>query len=117
LAGSLKVPRPYSVVVVPFPFIDRTVVRRRPALVVSEESFNSAHDALVLAMITVARASDWPSDVVLRDWQAAGLRIACLVRMKLFTLDNGLILDQLGTLTSTDRDRVAATLRPMLFPH
>jgi mRNA interferase MazF len=49
---------PYSVVVVPFPFIDRAIRRRRPALVVSGESFNSAHTAVLLAMITVARASD-----------------------------------------------------------
>jgi mRNA interferase MazF len=59
-------------------------------------------------MITVARASDWPSDVQLQDWQAAGLAIACRVRMKLFTLDNQLILERLGTLSSADRDRVAA---------
>jgi mRNA interferase MazF len=53
--------------------------------------------------------------VVLRDWQAAGLTIACRVRMKLFTLDNELILRQLGRLSSTDRDRVADTLRTALF--
>jgi hypothetical protein len=44
----------------------------------------------------------------LQDWQAAGLAIACRVRMKLFTLDKQLILERLGTLSLADRDRVAA---------
>ena len=57
--------QPFEVVVVPFPFVDRAVARRRPALVVSTEAFNAAHPATVLAMITTARASDWASDVVL----------------------------------------------------
>lgn len=100
--------------IVPFPFIDRAVTRRRPALVVSEASFNRAHNAAVLAMITVARVSDWPSDVVLKGWQAAGLRVACRVRMKLFTLQSTLILERLGTLSSSDRERVAGALRATL---
>lgn len=106
--------RPYRVVVVPFPFVDRAVARRRPALVVSSEPFNDAHPAVALAMITTARASDWPSDVVLKDWQAAGLKVACRVRFKLFTLDVELVLEQLGELSARDRRRVASGLRNTL---
>lgn len=97
-------------VVVPFPFVDRGVARRRPALVLSGEAFNADHPAVVLAMITAARASDWPSDVVLEDWRKAGLDVACRVRFKLFTLDLTLILGQRGSLSPRDRQRVAAAL-------
>ena len=99
---------------VPFPFIDRAVARRRPALVVSTEAFNAGHPAVALAMITTARASDWPSDVVLQDWLAAGLTVACRVRFKLFTLDVALVLDQLGVLSPRDRREVDLGLRAAL---
>ena len=107
-------PLTFSVVVVPFPFIDRAVARRRPALVVSSEAFHTRHPAVLLAMITTAQASDWPSDVMLRDWATAGLKAACRVRMKLFTLDLELILNQLGVLSAADEKRVGAALRATL---
>jgi mRNA interferase MazF len=106
LAGALSPFEPYSIVVVPFPFVDRAVARRRPALVVSSAAFNSGHPASVLAMITTARACAWLSDVVLQDWHSAGLTVACRVRLKLFTLDVALILDRRGVLSPRDRQAV-----------
>jgi mRNA interferase MazF len=106
--------RPFDVVVVPFPFADRAAARRRPALVVWTEAFNAVHPAVVLAMITTARASDWASDVALADWRAADLAVACRVRLKLFTLDVVLVLDRRGALSLADRERVAKALRATL---
>ncbi len=107
-------PEPFAVVVVPFPFVDRNVTRRRPALVVSTEAFQAGHSATVLAMITTARASGWPSDVELMDWREAGLRTACQVRMKLFTLDRALVVGRIGALSAGDRQRVVAAMRATL---
>lgn len=114
LAGLVGVLEPFSVVVVPFPFIDRNVTRRRPALVVSTAAFQARHQAVVLAMITSAVAGDWPSDVVLVDWREAGLRTACRLRMKLFTLDRALVVGRIGALSAGDRQRASAALRSTL---
>jgi mRNA interferase MazF len=100
----------FTVVVVPFPFTDRPVAKRRPALVVSASEFNDAHGQVILAMITTARRSDWPSDVPLRDWRKAGLTTQCRVRLKLFTLDQPIVERQLGALSKRDRDAVRASL-------
>jgi len=105
---------PLSVVVVPFPFVDRGVARRRPALVVSSERFITAHPAVVMAMITAARARTWSSDIVLEDWLAAGLTAPCRVRLKLFTLDAALVVDQRGSLSAADRQRVVTAMRAAL---
>ncbi len=101
---------PFDVVVVPFPFTDKQAARRRPALIVSSASFNKHHDQCVFAMITSARHSDWPSDVRLGDWRAAGLSVACRVRLKLFTLDKAMILRRVGSLTTQDRGAVGKAL-------
>ena len=114
MAGAVGLLRPFAVVVVPFPFVDRAVARRRPALVVSSEAFNGGHPVVTLAMITTARASDWPSDVELRDWRAAGLTVACRVRFKLFTLDVALVLDERGLLSPHDQRAVESGLRATL---
>lgn len=105
---------PFEVVVVPFPFTDKSVAKRRPALIVSSAAFNQNHDHTILAMITTARLSDWPSDVPLEEWSAAGLVAACCVRLKLFTLDHTLIVRRVGLLTARDRTSVQAALSQSL---
>lgn len=105
---------PLAVVVVPFPFTDRKAAKRRPALVVSSEAFNENHEQTILAMITSAAGGNWPSDVIVEDWQAAGLNVPCRVRLKLFTLDNDLILRPLGGLSRRDGGAVGAALARFL---
>ena len=107
----------FDVVVAPFPLTDRTATKRRPALVLSERpAFNAGIGHVVLAMITSASHSDWPLDAALSDLRAAGLTSASVVRMKLFTLDERLILRKAGSLAAADRKAVTAALRKLLKP-
>jgi mRNA interferase MazF len=107
---------PFAVVRVPFPFTDRSVQRRRPALVISGSSFQQGSAHVLLAMITTARRSSWPLDWPLQDLAPTGLREACCVRLKLFTLDERLILGELGHLAAIDRCGVQANLRQLIEP-
>lgn len=100
----------FDVVAVSFPFTDRDATKRRPALIISNERFNQQHNQLVLAMITTATDHVWPSDVSLTDWQDAGLKVACHFRLKLFTLDQSLVLKAIGHLSSRDVKSVQAVL-------
>jgi mRNA interferase MazF len=101
---------PFDVVVVPFPFTDKSAFRRRPALVASSHAFNDRHDHLILAMITTAARSDWPSDIHIRDRRAAGLAVPCRVRLKLFTLEAKTIVRRIGALDGEDRRAAQAAL-------
>lgn len=107
---------PGTVVVVPFPFTDRRVAKRRPALVLSaEKAFHHTSGHVVLAMITSNRHDPWPLDVPVRDLASAGLTTASVVRMKLFTLDQRLVLKTAGKLAPEDHKKVRASLKK-LFP-
>jgi mRNA interferase MazF len=88
---------------VPFPFTDHPVAKRRPAAVLSSRAFNDENGHAVLAMITTGARSAWPSDIALTDLGTAGVQHPCVVRWKLFTLPNGLILRKLGALATKDR--------------
>ena len=61
-------------------------------------------------MITSAVHAPWPGDTRLADLTSAGLRKPCLVRLKIFTLDNRLIERQIGQLARADRTSVSAAL-------
>ena len=105
----------WDVVVVPFPFTDRTASRRRPALVVSRpEALGTTVGQSVLAMITSATHSRWPLDVPLTDLAAAGLPAPSIVRMRLFTLDDRLVERQAGQLSVDDAAAVQAALARLL---
>lgn len=104
----------FDVVVVPFPFTERPASKRRPALVVSEAHFNQQHGHLVLAMITTAGQTAWPSDIVIADIAAAGLPAPSVVRLKLFTLDESLIARRIGELARRDAAAVASALAETL---
>lgn len=103
-----------AVVVVPFPFVERPISKRRPALVLSHERFNGENGQTILAMITTAARSHWPSDIELGEANGVGLSHRSVVRWKLFTLPNEMILRQLGKLTGKDRTTVARAARSVL---
>lgn len=105
----------FDVVVVPFPFTDRAAVKRRPALVLSDAAaFNAAIRHVVVAMITSATHAGWPLDTPVVDLREAGLPSASVVRMKLFTLDDRLIVRRAGALGRPDRENVRLALRKLM---
>jgi mRNA interferase MazF len=85
----------FDIVVVPFPFTDQNIDKKRPALVLSNDVFNEATDNCVLAMITSAKNPEWPLDIRISSLQKAGLSAPSKIRMKMFTLDGRLILKKL----------------------
>jgi len=102
---------PLDVVVVPFPFTDSSRKKRRPALVLSQKAkFGALIEHSVLAMITSQKNEPWPLDVTIKHKNESGLTAPSIVRMKLFTLDNRLILKKVGHLSKADQEQVKQNL-------
>ena len=98
--------KPGDIVDVPFPFIDTPVKKLRPALVITDSPFQNNAGAVVLMMVTSAERSHWESDIELSDWKSAGLHKASMVRWKIFTLDEQLIVSRRGSLSLKDQQRI-----------
>ena len=108
--------KPFDVVELPFPFSDLSSAKKRKALVLSSQEFNTKNNATTVVMITSRANSEWLGDVVIKEWSEAGLKKPCYVRLKLFTADNAMFLGRVGTLTAADQKKVTASLRRHL-PH
>ena len=93
---------PFSIAIVPFPFTDKLQTKRRPALVLSSRRYQKDTGHVTLLMITSAKNSHWNSDYLIKDMHTTGLASPSIVRQKLFTIDNRLIIDCLGKLSSND---------------
>lgn len=101
----------FDVVIVPFPFSDLPKSKKRKALVISNRDFNRANGSTILLMITSATHSKWLYDVSLSKLRQAGLNKDCVVRMKSFTLDNGLLLERVGRLDKQDANNVLTSFK------
>lgn len=105
----------FDVVVVPFPFIEASQTKKRPAVILScAKQFNLEASAYVMAMITSAAHTPWPCDLEISDLISAGLPVKSIMRMKLFTIDQRLIQRQLGTLSKKDQFNLKSILKKLL---
>jgi mRNA interferase MazF len=105
---------PGDIVRVPFPYTDRPVRQRRPALVLAAGDLQAKHGLLWLAMITSAAHRGWPGDVLISDRAIAGLPAPSIVRpAKIATIDAH-DAGKLGRLPAGDREAVRHYLKERL---
>jgi mRNA interferase MazF len=57
-------------------------------------------------MITSSSHQPWPLDVEIEDLIETGLKSPSIVRMKLFTLDNLLVVKTIGKLSDDDSEKI-----------
>ncbi len=104
----------WDVVKLPFPYTNRPVQQRRPALVVACHRAPGMPGLLWVVMITSAAHRRWPHDVEITDLTAAGLPAPSIVRpTKIATLEAD-DAEQAGQLPRPDRRAVAAALSASL---
>ena len=104
----------WDIVKVPFPYTDRPVRQRRPALVIAADEIVAAHGLMWLVMITSAENRGWPDDVRISDLPTAGLPAPSIVRAAKIATVDARDAQRLGTLPIADREAVASRLREIL---
>lgn len=99
----------WDVIAVPFPYVERPIQQRRPALVVAERRGGS-RDLLWVLMITAAANPRWPEDVAIDDHEGAGLPIVSVVRTTKIATIEARAASRLGTIAGRNTARVSAIL-------
>ncbi|MCI0694682.1 type II toxin-antitoxin system PemK/MazF family toxin [candidate division KSB1 bacterium] len=89
--------------------------KRRPAVVISSDAFNTAGIKLIVAAITSNVSPPFrPGDTLLKDWNAAGLLKPSAVRGVLATVDKADVVRKLGKLSTGDFTMVEQSIANVL---
>ena len=104
-----------DIVLVPFPFTDQTAVKKRPAVIVSHHLYNrSKPDVVVMAVTSQLRPNPELGEVWLNHWQVAGLLKPSAVKPVFATLEQRLIIRQLGRLADDDKTTLRQAMGQIL---
>ncbi len=102
-----------DVVLVDFPFVDRTGSKLRPALVVSSSTFHKERnkDIIIAVISTKTQKYKGKTDYPLKDWKKAGLAQPSIVRSTLVTILAARINRKVGSISTRDLKEVSQCLR------
>ena len=97
-----------DVVLLPIPFTDLSSSKVRPAIVVG---FGSWPGDLFVVPVTSQLSN---ADVILNDWQAAGLNVASGIKGQICTVEDRLVRKVVGSISNSDKQALDAQLRQWL---
>ncbi|MEH1861021.1 MAG: type II toxin-antitoxin system PemK/MazF family toxin [Nostoc sp.] len=92
-----------DVILVPFPFTNQITAKKRPAVVVSSNSYQRERSDLILIAITSqANPATSFGEIMITGWRVAGLLKPSIIKPVLTTIDKGLVIKKLGQLEEPD---------------
>lgn len=105
-----------DVVLVPFPFSDRSAVKKLPAIVISSSPLNNhSRDYVIIAVTsTIHTVSTFGhSDCIIAKWEDAGLLKPSVVKPAISTIEKSIVLRKLGELSVSDRKNLDTYLKTL----
>lgn len=90
-----------AVVHVPFPFTDQSGTKQRPAVVDSSHGYNThRRDVVIMAITSQVRTPLGFGELMVGDWQGAGLVKESVLKPVFTTIEQGLVLRVIGKLAA-----------------
>ena len=104
-----------DILLVPFPFTDQSDVKKRPAVVVSSDAYNSEKpDIVIMAVTSQMRSADYFGDMKVEQWKEAGLLKPSVIKPIFTTIEKSLVIKKLGYLKEKDQAGIKETLQTIL---
>ena len=108
-------PEQGDIVLIPIPFTDLSSQKRRPVIVVSNDSYNrKTSDIVVVAMTSNPDAADYSFTVTSSDLDKGTLNRPGKVRVdKIYTLSQTIVVKTFGRVGTVTLDRIRKTLQEL----
>lgn len=104
-----------DVVLVGFPFTNLQTTKKRPAVVISDASYQQGRpDIILMAITSQVRQPMAFGEYLLKDWQASGLLKPSVLKPLIATLEQTQIVKVMGELSVADKGGLRETLQTIL---
>jgi mRNA interferase MazF len=104
-----------DVLLVHFPFSDQSTSKKRPAVIISSNTYNNTSQDIVIMAITSQTGSNIGiGECVIENWQGAGLLKSSAVKSAISTIEQSLVLRKLGRLSPKDLSLLEKALKELL---
>lgn len=104
-----------DIVLVPFPFSDQSTSKKRPAVIISSDTYNElSADCVIMAITSQTRKTIGMGECLLNDWRDAGLLKPSAIKPAISSIEKTLILKKLGRLSSMDYRLMEEALKELL---
>ena len=100
-----------DIVLVNFGFSEGKGSKKRPALIISNDSYHKNRQEVIAAAITHNIKRVLSCDTKIDEWKEAGLLYPSLVTGIIRTIKNSMILHKLGVLSQQDFQKVQENIR------
>ncbi|HHT9112599.1 MAG: type II toxin-antitoxin system PemK/MazF family toxin [Planctomycetes bacterium] len=92
-----------DVVLVPFPFSNQTIMKKRPVVIISSDVYNNTSSDIVIMAITGKTGKTFTiGECLIEDWKIAGLLKPSSIKPAISTIEQSLVLKKLGKLSHKD---------------
>jgi mRNA interferase MazF len=104
-----------DIVLVPFPFTDQSATKKRPAVIVSSDTYNRKRpDIIIMAVTSQMQSASYFGDIIVNNWQKAGLLKFSIIKPIFTTVDKKLIIKKLGALDKEDQLSLKGSLSDII---
>jgi len=97
-----------DIVLIKYPFSDLSNFKVRPAVIVSDKY--PSYD-IIITPLTSKINSLLPGEFIINDYLSAGLNVETAVKRGLYTIDNRLIIQDIGKLSISDSNNLEKSIR------
>lgn len=104
-----------DVILVPFPFTDGSSSKKRPAIVISCDSYDRSKPDIILIAVTSQVNTDLQfGEAVVTDWPKAGLLKPSVIKPVIATVEKNLVIRKLGKLENPDLEVLETILQQII---
>lgn len=104
-----------DIILVPFPFTDQSISKKRPAVVISSKAYNTERpDLIIMAVTSQIKPASVIGEVIIQEWQVAGLLKPSAIKPVITTIEKPLVIKTMGRLKEDDQKALKESVRKIL---
>ena len=104
-----------DIVLVPFPFTSQVITKKRPAVIASSGAYNRQRpDIILMAVTSQMQSANYFGDMMISQWQQAGLLKPSVIKPIFTTVEKGLVLKKLGSMSDNDRKELKIAIQVII---